>query len=490
MLILPLHKPLTRETFPMVTAVLIVLNLLVFMLFQSGDDRARERALDHYQQHQLNQIEFPAYLDWLPEDRRQQLDQQLGQAEPARSIRLFSQLQADGDFQQALAADQVITREHPDYARWKRDRGEFDRQWSAAFTEQWFMRYGEIAPARMFAAMFLHGDWGHLIGNMLFLALLGLLVEGALGPALFISLYLLGGLGGQVFSLYWRWGEVGGLLGASGAIAALMGAFCVLWGMRRVRFFYWLVVIFDYVRAPALWLLLPWLGWELASMVLNPDAGIGFDAHAGGMMAGALLAVGVRRMGWEKREFMDEDERGETDLRLREQAAAAMGALNFGLALTLYDQLAAAHPEEAEIQVARYRAAKYQQPPAQIDRAASAVLALRGPDAVTTQQLHVWNDYMEAKAQRPSVSASALFNFLERLIDGGRLEPAERLLQALARMPTRPARLPQLALALVRQLPAQAPSRAHWLTWLQTQKVDPAAAEKARLISELAAASG
>lgn len=484
MLIIPLHKPLNRQTFPLITAALIVVNVLIFALLQSGDEGVRERALAYYQQTKLHNIEFPAYLQWLPADRRSKLDDDLGSREPARSYALFAALQTDEEFLQALRAGQVITAQHDQFTRWKRDRVEFDRQWQGAVTDRWLMRYGEIEPLRMFSAMFLHGGWDHLIGNMVFLGILGLLVEGALGAGLFLGVYLLAGMGGQLFGLYWRWDEVGGLLGASGAIAGLMGAFCVLWGMRRVRFFYWFWVVFDYARVPALWMLVPWLGWELSSMVLNPEAGIGFEVHAGGMVAGALLAVGVRRLGWQHDAFMDEEFQREASDNARDQASELLGRLDYAHALAAYEELALTHPDDAEILLGRYRAARYA-PGADIDRAAAAVLALGGSANVLEQQLAVWHDYMQAKQQRPRVPPSVLISFIARLIDGDQIDLTERLLKALLRLPKPPPTIAQLALALVRSPLASELQRMRWLNWLQEQQLDLAAAEKAGLIKQL-----
>src|SRR5690606_15057541 len=104
-------------------------------------------------------------------------------------------------------------------------------------TYRFFQRHSELDPVRLVTHAFLHGDVMHLLGNMFFLAALGLLVEGALGPWRFALLYLVGAVGAGLFSAAWNWGAPGGGLGASGAIAALMGAFCVLWGRRPVRFF-------------------------------------------------------------------------------------------------------------------------------------------------------------------------------------------------------------------------------------------------------------
>jgi len=484
MLIIPLHKPLNRQTFPLITAALIVINVLIYALLQSGDSGVRERALEYYQKAKLHEIEFPAYQQWLPPDQLEQLSGELSQREPARSYELFAALQTNEPFLQALRSNRVITAEHPEFSRWQRDRTEFDRQWDGTVTDRWKVRFGKFEPVRMFSAMFLHGGWDHLIGNMVFLGILGLLVEGALGAGLFLTVYVMAGMGGQLFSLYWRWDEVGSALGASGAIAGLMGAFCVLWGMRRVRFFYWFWVIFDYARVPALWMLVPWLGWELSSMIFDSEAAIGFDAHAGGIVAGALLAVGVRQLGWQREAFMNEELLREAGAQARDDAAGLLGRLDYAPALVAYEQLALEHPDDTEILVGRYRAARYA-PGADIDRAAAAVLALSGPTAVFDQQLSVWQDYLQAKKQRPKVPLSAMTHFVGRLLAADRIELAEPLLNALIRLPRAPPVVAQLALVLVRSAAADSAMRLRWLSWLRSQRLDPAAAEKAELIAKL-----
>ena len=134
-------------------------------------------------------------------------------------------LQADAEFLAQLHADKVIEPARTDYASWHERRAEFDQLWDAGFTNRYEMRFSEIAPLRMFSAMFLHGSAGHLIGNMIFLALLGLLVEAALGPWLFLALYLAGGIGAQLVSLAWRWGEHGNALNDARAAVVRAEAF-------------------------------------------------------------------------------------------------------------------------------------------------------------------------------------------------------------------------------------------------------------------------
>jgi membrane associated rhomboid family serine protease len=312
MLIMPLHRALTRANFPWITLALVLANAFVFFGLELDDGADVEKAYAYYAEHRLGEREFPAYRAWLERER--------GTSDAARErddgALLLMTIEADAPFLADLESDRVIGPDAEGYAEWKADRVEFDRLWNRNVVQRWVLRFSEIDPKRMLGAMFLHGGIGHLAGNMLFLAVLGLLVEGALGSMLFLALYLVGGICSALASLAWHWGSPGTALGASGAIASLMGAYCVLWGTRKVRFFWWFFVVFDYVKAPALILLPFWLGWELVNLAWSRGSNIAFDAHAGGIVAGALLALGVRALGWERREFLDED-------RIADETAAA-----------------------------------------------------------------------------------------------------------------------------------------------------------------------
>ncbi|MGH8122021.1 MAG: rhomboid family intramembrane serine protease, partial [Rudaea sp.] len=249
------------------------------------------------------------------------------------------------------------------------------------------------------------------------LAMLGLLVEGALGPLLFLAVYLGGGLGAGLVSLAWRWGEHGAALGASGAIAALMGAYCVLWGVRKVRVFYWFFVVFDYVRVPALWLLPFWLGWEVLNLLFNRGAHVGFDAHAGGMLCGALLAFGVRRVGWERQDFMAEDERAEQrdgNAARLQQALQHLGKLDIGAAQDLLQQVDRDEPGQLPVLVALYRCARYGGQPAQLDAAARRVLAFDARRGEELRELKaLYDDYAKACAGAPRLSADLLLRLAQ-----------------------------------------------------------------------------
>jgi membrane associated rhomboid family serine protease len=460
-LILPLHRAPTRANFPWATLGLVLANLFVFFALQSGDARRQQDALDHYVDAGLARWEFPAYRDWLATqadvDGRGELFEHFAQgAEPRFAARI---LQSDEDFLAALRADRLVTPQADGYADWRARREAFERLWDMAFTERWKLRFSAIEPGRMVGAMFLHGGVGHLFGNLLFLAVLGLLVEGALGPLLFLAVYLLGGLGSAALSLAWRWGDAGAALGASGAIAALMGAYCVLWGRRKVRFFWWFFVVFDYVKAPALVLLPFWLGWELVNLAWNKGAHIGFDAHAGGIMAGAMLALGVRALRWERRAFLDEDEVADAaaaDRTALAQAQQHLGRLELAAARALLEPLAARRPDDFGVLVALYRCARYEPRLPNLDAAALAVLERAPRDAgETREQKAVFDDYRAASGGRLRLSASQLVALARRWPAIGAGGDALALLVTVSeRAPATPG-LPAACLALARDLRAR-----------------------------------
>ena len=432
MLILPLHRPLTRATFPYATALLVLLNVLVFFGAQAGDDQIREDAARYWVEAGLEQYEAPAYARW--REAHPDAPAAVDVSDMPGEARELVAIQADVAFLEDLRASRAITPSDADYGAWKPLRDEFDRRWEQSFTDRHLARFSEVSFRRMFAAMFLHGDAGHLFGNMLFLAFVGMLVEGALGSRQFLLLYLLGGMGSELASLAWRWGENGSALGASGAIAALMGAFCVLWGRRKVRFFWWFFVVFDYVRAPALWLLPVWLGWEVLNLMFNEGAGVGFDAHAGGLVSGALLAAVVVAMGRERKAFLDADDGAvgyqPPDDRFP-RALAHLAKLEVAQAKALLAPLAAVADAPLPVRVAWYRCGRYE--PAGFDLHAAALRVLQAPGgaADAVERMRIFEDYLKATGNRAGFAAADGAAVARGWIEADAFEAAERLLSAL-----------------------------------------------------------
>jgi len=145
----------------------------------------------------------------------------------------------------------------------------------------------------LFTCMFLHGGWMHLIGNMWFLWIFGNNVEDRLGIPLYLVLYLTGGL--VASGCHWMLDpqSTTPVIGASGAIACVLGAYAVTWPHARVRTLVFLLIFFTVVDLPALLVLGVWFLTQLLEatkqMDLNMGGGVAWWAHVGGFVAGLAL---------------------------------------------------------------------------------------------------------------------------------------------------------------------------------------------------------
>jgi membrane associated rhomboid family serine protease len=157
----------------------------------------------------------------------------------------------------------------------------------------------EPASISWFTAMFAHASWGHILGNMVFLAVFGKNVEDALGHLRYLGFYIAGGFVATLtqagMTLAFGSAEAARVpnLGASGAIAAVLGAYFVLYPTSQVR---GLVGIFP-VRLPAMVFLGFWFLYQLYeanfglfSSTANGGGGVAFFAHVGGFVFGFLVA--------------------------------------------------------------------------------------------------------------------------------------------------------------------------------------------------------
>jgi membrane associated rhomboid family serine protease len=153
----------------------------------------------------------------------------------------------------------------------------------------------------LIAANFLHGGWLHLIGNMWFLWLAGAVLEDTWGRMIYPAFYIIAGiLAFQVHAMV-NVGSFTPTIGASGAIAGLMGAFLVRFPTTKIEMGYLLLFRFYKFKMAAYWLLPLWLLTEvLYGSVSGQSSGVAHWAHVGGFAFGALIAVAVQKTGLEQ----------------------------------------------------------------------------------------------------------------------------------------------------------------------------------------------
>ncbi|MEM6666403.1 MAG: rhomboid family intramembrane serine protease [Pseudomonadota bacterium] len=146
----------------------------------------------------------------------------------------------------------------------------------------------------MFTYMFLHGGWMHLIGNMAFLWVFGDNVEDAMGHVRFFIFYLACGvLAGLAHAVFFA-GSGDPLVGASGAVAGVIAAYLILHPRVKV----WVLALGRIpLRLPAFVVLGLWVAIQIFNVVAPSDAPVAWWAHIGGLIAGAVLVVFMRRPG-------------------------------------------------------------------------------------------------------------------------------------------------------------------------------------------------
>ena len=145
-----------------------------------------------------------------------------------------------------------------------------------------------ISPSyvTIFTHMFLHGSWSHLIGNMVFLWIFGNNVEDVMGHIRYALLFVFWGLMASLAHIVTDVTSYFPMLGASGAIAGVLGAYAVLFPQARVRIFVFTIII-TVITVPAGIVLGIWFAYQ----VLLPQPGVAVMAHIGGFVAGVLTVL-------------------------------------------------------------------------------------------------------------------------------------------------------------------------------------------------------
>lgn len=166
-----------------------------------------------------------------------------------------------------------------------------------AFVTQWAATPARIvhghAWVTIFTAMFMHGGWMHIIGNMVFLWAFGPEMEDAMGKVRYLIFYLVGGVVAMLAQVAASPTSTVPTIGASGAIAAVMGAFIVTYPTDRIKSVLWIFIFVRITLIPAFLLIGIWFVIQLfnAGQVANVQSGgVAYLAHVGGFVFGALTA--------------------------------------------------------------------------------------------------------------------------------------------------------------------------------------------------------
>ena len=293
-MIIPIgHEHETVRRLPWVSIVIIAINTLVFLFVAlpgaNHEDLVRHKAVEvfeYWQQHPYLDLPEEFAKTTLPEGQREQLKV---------ATEAFKNLHPG-----AAGADHSLEKRKLDTLV----QSYFEAQADSPFLS-WGLVPANPSLAGLFTSMFMHAGWLHFLGNMFLFYLAGLIVEDAFGRPLFAGLYLASGVVAALAHMAAFPHSTIPLVGASGAIAGVMGAFLVRFARTKLRFayFFWVIVIIRGTFTAPAWLMLPlWLLEQLfyASMVTS-GGGVAYWAHVGGFAFGAAVAWGIWALRIEER---------------------------------------------------------------------------------------------------------------------------------------------------------------------------------------------
>jgi membrane associated rhomboid family serine protease len=431
-MIIPLQRKPDWHNPPVVTLLLILINVLVFFVGQINDDQYEHDAKTYYFSTDLPEIELAAYLRYLDDPGNPtafpEASYYLQEDDPDRLEYAYHLMNHDGLFLEQLQQDHVITPQNADYQKWKTQRAEFEQRLDRSITQRFSQININVSVVTLFTAMFLHASAGHLIGNMVFLFLLGYAVEIAMGRWLYLAGYLLSGMLSGLFYLTFEPHSAVTALGASGAISGVAGMYTVLFGLRKIRFFYSVFFYIGFFRAPALILLPIWLGYDLYQQLFSDD-NINNLAHIGGMLAGAGFAwVAKQSLPAINTDYLDAEESQQQFKEKYEQGLRALAAMEAGKAQRIFSELAEQQPDNIDLMVQQYNVAKLNPAGDAIHECANRILNLPGADTITVKLLHdIFVDYVTRVQPNVRLKPDQMMSLALRFAANNYLAEAENI---------------------------------------------------------------
>ena len=249
----PLRDNIPTESFPVVTIAIIVINVIAYFFWQQGGITLGDPSSPHYLTNLIDYGAIPYEI-----------------TNPGHHCELLSSGQIACEGQAGVTGSA-----EPQPATW----------------------------ITLFTSMFMHGGLLHLGGNMLFLWIFGNNVEDSMGPVRYIAFYLLGGIAALALQVFVSPDSTTPTLGASGAIAGVLGGYILIYPRARVLTLVFLIIFFTFIELPAYFFLFIWFAQQAIFGAIgltdptNSGGGVAYFAHVGGFLFGlaAIKLFATRR---------------------------------------------------------------------------------------------------------------------------------------------------------------------------------------------------
>jgi membrane associated rhomboid family serine protease len=269
--------------FPVITVGLIIINSLVFLTTTKVIEKSqyhfarKAQELIIYEIDLMKEYDFTRYKQYINDTEMLNLEA----------------VQRDvNDFREEIKAGRVVEKSTTEFKRWKVLFTAFVDATESSFLQKYGFVPAKFNISGLFTSIYLHGGWLHLIGNMLFLWVMGGAIEDKWGIPTYIIFYHISGVAASLTHYLADRTSISPTIGASGAIAGLMGAFLIRHYKTRIKIAYLLFMYVGKFQIPA-WLVLPiWLGDQYFNAITYKGmTGVAVWAHIGGFLFGVVFAV-------------------------------------------------------------------------------------------------------------------------------------------------------------------------------------------------------
>lgn len=351
MIALPMDRDFKWASIPKATLLLIAFNLMVFFLWQWGDEDRWQSIIQQYAHSSLPRLEYPVFTSHLYQTQRADLAvqcEELWKSDQRHQVYRF--LLEDESFTQMISKQDADFWGGHDFPQWFADRQKINPTLKTISS----LRYGLIPhdgrAITYFISPFLHSHWASLLGNMLLLLIIGVGLERKIGSFYFGLSFMLCALFGGVAHTLFQGSSFTPVLGATGAVNGMLAMMLWLHKLNKIPFFYFVVVRFGFVEAYAVLLAIPGVLNLVLQVAIAWPQHIPYLAHFSPLILGTLLMAGLLR--WMLGTPVNIEPETDEDLAYREALDKALKQIelfNFTDALKQFEQLAKENPGRVEL---------------------------------------------------------------------------------------------------------------------------------------------
>ncbi len=454
---LPANRKFSWQDPPIVSMFLFLSLFACYFAWQANDDIREQTAVNFYLYSSLPDIEIPLFLQHLKQQspgKATLLARKLNAASEKETtqakLNALRMMSVDGVFQQKLRSRKIVSENQKYYQRWFNERIEYEKLLSYVVKYQFAYKPANPDPITLITHMFIHDNIIHLVLNAVMLLVFGLALEILIGRFLFFSLFIASGMTSAYLlsyvdatAHYWN-------IGASGALAGLVGAYVVIFFKQKIRFFYTLGIYFGYITAPAIALLPVWFLFELADYYFfaNNTSNL---SHMGGLVFGICAGLLINKFAVYTSRSASNDELNRHFEHQYQQALTHVAHLEFTQAHRLLSELYKTYPANKLVLRQLFNLEKIHPESEAFHAYAHAIFSLDARDPATQQLLYqTYIDYRAYAKPQPQFTTEQLIKLSKLFANPKHLDAAEKILDYLLTNRPDNKNLPDLLYAIIR----------------------------------------